>query len=318
MRTRTPGGVLEYTNGGASRLVSCSERVRVHRFCAMCSRCLKKQCGIFTPVTVPICDVENVDSLLRSEGKKIVRNVVRRSFALARRIYPGLDQFLASCLEPNDLERILFEQAPVRRSFSGDPAPCHFPPPQALGSTPPHAFYRLMPWLYRSNAFVTAYIAEHSITEGLFLYEQCRKKCDGTLVEVGRRMGGSTLVMASALNKGKLYSLDIRPLNDETIRTYLRSMGLADRVELRVANSAEFRDARLTDIDLLFLDGNKEADAAIAADLTNFLPLLSSQGMLLMHDMNELPVQRAVERLRQEGFVVTEQVGLLVCLERKM
>jgi len=131
-------------------------------------------------------------------------------------------------------------------------------------------------------------------------------------------MGGSTLVMASALNKGKLYSLDIRPLNDETIRTYLRSMGLADRVELRVANSAEFRDARLTDIDLLFLDGNKEADAAIAADLTNFLPLLSSQGMLLMHDMNELPVQRAVERLRQEGFVVTEQVGLLVCLERKM
>jgi len=246
------------------------------------------------------------------------RGVFGFAYACARRLYPGINRLLAAWVDRAVLERVLFEQSPVRQSFGMTHDVLRdVPPPQNLHVPPPIPFYKLMPWLYRTNAFVTTYIAEHAVDEGLFLYEQCRQKADGTLVEVGRRVGGSTIVMAAALGNGVLHSLDILPLNDKTLRAHLEKLGLAGKVKIVVGDSTSYRAPELARIDLLFLDGNKESDAAIQADLDNFLPLMGPGSLLLIHDMNEPPVQRTVARLVRDGFDLIGQVGLLVGLQKR-
>jgi predicted O-methyltransferase YrrM len=220
-------------------------------------------------------------------------------------------------LDRHWLERALFEQAPVRDGERFGKTLKDHPPPRALLERQRKEFYHLVPWLYRSNAFLDAFICEHQISEGLFLYEMCRRKRDGILVEVGRRLGGSTVVMAAALESGRLYSLDILPLDDETLGDYLKELGLRDRVEILAEASTRFRPAEGTRIDLLFLDGCKDTDEAVQSDLDHFVPLLKPGSLLLMHDYNEPPVQRAVKFLTSRGFTLLDQVGLLVCLEKQ-
>jgi len=219
-------------------------------------------------------------------------------------------------LDRHWLERALFEQAPVRHAERFGDALKDHPPPRALLERQRKEFYHLIPWLYRSNALLDAFICEHQISEGLFLYEMCRRKHDGILVEVGRRLGGSTVVMAAALDNGRLYSLDILPLDDETLGDYLKQLGLGDRVEILAEASTSFRLSEGARIDLLFLDGCKDTDEAVKSDLEHFMPLLKPGSLLLMHDYNERPVQRAVEFLTSSGFTLIDQVGLLVCLEK--
>lgn len=76
---------------------------------------------------------------------------------------------------------------------------------------------------------------------------------DSRVVEAGTGSGGLTLALARALSPaGRLYSYEIRPDVLRLAQKNLGSMGLADRVELRLRDIADGFDE--TDADALFLD----------------------------------------------------------------
>ena len=246
-------------------------------------------------------------------ASRMRRRVVQGLNALSKLVYP--DDHL-KFVDSQLLERALFHKSPVRQ-FGDGRALAACPPPDGLGQIAERRFYHVLPWLYRSNARVDPFIAEHQIAEGLCLFERCREKSNGILVEVGRRIGGSTLLMAWALGEGRLYSVDLEPVADATIGDYLRILGLDDRVQLDVGDSTSYRPEGVGKIDLLFLDGCKASDEAVGADLSNYGPLMSPGGLLLMHDYNEKPVIRAVEHLTSSSYRLVEQVGLLVVMEKR-
>jgi len=76
---------------------------------------------------------------------------------------------------------------------------------------------------------------------------------DSRVVEAGTGSGGLTLALARALSPaGRLYSYEIRPDVLRLAQKNLGSMGLADRVKLRLRDIADGFDE--TDVDALFLD----------------------------------------------------------------
>jgi len=73
------------------------------------------------------------------------------------------------------------------------------------------------------------------------------------VIEAGTGSGGLTLALARALGPaGRLYSYEVRPDVLRLAQKNLGSMGLADRVELKLRDIADGFDE--TDVDALFLD----------------------------------------------------------------
>jgi tRNA (adenine57-N1/adenine58-N1)-methyltransferase len=76
---------------------------------------------------------------------------------------------------------------------------------------------------------------------------------DSRVIEAGTGSGGLTLALARALGPaGRLYSYEVRPDVLRLAQKNLGSMGLADRVELKLRDIADGFDE--TDADALFLD----------------------------------------------------------------
>jgi len=76
---------------------------------------------------------------------------------------------------------------------------------------------------------------------------------DSRVIEAGTGSGGLTLALARALGPGgRLYSYEIRPDVLRLAQKNLGSMGLVDRVELKLRDIADGFDE--TDVDALFLD----------------------------------------------------------------
>jgi predicted O-methyltransferase YrrM len=136
-------------------------------------------------------------------------------------------------------------------------------------------------------------VASLRFDEAALLFRLVRRLDARRVVEIGRFKGGSTVVMAAAMAPtGRLLSLDLlvpQPGGvdgaqfDRELQAALERLGLADRVELRVADS---RTMELPEpgIDLLFVDGDHSYEGA-SADLRRWTPLLRDGGHVVAHDV---------------------------------
>jgi predicted O-methyltransferase YrrM len=113
-------------------------------------------------------------------------------------------------------------------------------------------------------------------------------------VEIGRFRGGSTFLIAAALEQGVLHSYDLavrqRRAGDTLDRELARALeryGLSDRVHLHIASSHDAGPPAPT-IDLLFIDGDHREEA-VRADFERWAPLLAPRGDLLFHDAVDAP-----------------------------
>jgi predicted O-methyltransferase YrrM len=119
------------------------------------------------------------------------------------------------------------------------------------------------------------------------------------ILEVGTHIGASTLYIACALKRlgkgGKVTSVDIVDVNDP-IKGPWKEVGLSrspqglaeqlqcvDRITFHVGSSLEFMRATKQRYDLIFLDGDHRADT-VYQEVSAALPLLSTNGVLLLHD----------------------------------
>jgi predicted O-methyltransferase YrrM len=145
-----------------------------------------------------------------------------------------------------------------------------------------------------SSTILAHGVASLRLDEAAYLYRLVRAQDPAVVVEIGRFRGGSTLLFASALGRGVVHSYDIetrqgRPGSDldAHLAAALERYGLADRVELHVADSRT-ADPPSAPIDVLFVDGDHSEDG-VRADVEHWAPHLAPGGHLLFHDAVDAP-----------------------------
>lgn len=137
-------------------------------------------------------------------------------------------------------------------------------------------------------------VASLRLDEAAYLHRLVRDIQPETVVEIGRFRGGSTVIIAAALERGVLHSYDIDTRQgrdgvelDRQLAGALERYGLTDRVRLHVADS---KSAEPTPgpIDILFVDGD-HSEEGVRADFEHWSPQLRSGGHLLFHDAVDAP-----------------------------
>jgi predicted O-methyltransferase YrrM len=137
-------------------------------------------------------------------------------------------------------------------------------------------------------------IASLRLDEAVHLYRLVREERPTTVVEIGRYRGGSTFVIASALEQGTLHSYDIDVRQghpggelDRQLTSALERYGLEHRVRLQVGDSRT-AEPPAGDIDVLFIDGD-HTEAGVRADVERWSKLVRPRGHMLLHDAVAAP-----------------------------
>ena len=116
-----------------------------------------------------------------------------------------------------------------------------------------------------------------NIAEAMCLYRYSRLCMDKVIVEIGRRHGGSTKVIASALRNGMVHSVD------KTLRPEVNSNlnGVLDKVHIITGDSKEVPWSM--PIDMLFVDGD-HSYKGVQADVDKYVPHVMPMGFIIFHD----------------------------------
>jgi predicted O-methyltransferase YrrM len=145
-----------------------------------------------------------------------------------------------------------------------------------------------------SSTILAHGIVSLRLDESVFLYRLVRERKPNTAVEIGRFRGGSTFLIAAALETGVLHSYDLKTRQgrsgaelDRELSSALERYGLSDRVRLHVADSRT-ADLLGSTIDFLFIDGDHREEG-VRTDFARWAPLLGPGGNLLFHDAVDAP-----------------------------
>ncbi len=107
------------------------------------------------------------------------------------------------------------------------------------------------------------------------------KSTQGDILEVGRRHGGSTvLLLAASAPDRKVISVDIDPAHHATANAFFACPEVTARVELVVGDSRTHRTGALG---LIFIDGDHSYEGA-AADVAAHWRQLTPGGLVVFHD----------------------------------
>ena len=123
------------------------------------------------------------------------------------------------------------------------------------------------------------------------------------IVETGSFLGVSTVWMAEGLREngfGRIVSCEFDPVVFTKAQEKIAASGLAQWIDLRNGSSLEIEVPG--QIDLLFSDSDLDIREQ---EVRRFLPQISSNGLILMHDASshQRKVREAALRLEAEGLI---------------
>jgi predicted O-methyltransferase YrrM len=118
--------------------------------------------------------------------------------------------------------------------------------------------------------------------EAEYLFILAERAKEGA-VETGRFQGGSTFTMACANSTVPIWSIDLKPQDDEKLNSIFKTLGVGKNVNLIVGDSQHSRYDQIGRFDLLFIDADHSYEGC-TADLENWFPLLSPGGHVILHD----------------------------------
>ncbi|MGH7197662.1 MAG: class I SAM-dependent methyltransferase [Candidatus Omnitrophota bacterium] len=143
--------------------------------------------------------------------------------------------------------------------------------------------------------------------EAAYLFKLVRSLNNPQCVEIGRFKGGSTLLIASAMRGGMLFSIDLHVTldkegaqRDSELEEMLRKTDLNGRVSLIVGDSRTY-DNRSLSVDFLWIDGDHSYQG-VRADFEHWIGALRPGGHVLFHDdhIGQPGVQRFMRELERE------------------
>lgn len=198
-----------------------------------------------------------------------------------------IPSFLKALPVPAALRRLLTEAAVTERERRGSDFEHVRDWPDSLDG------FEDLTFLFTSTILAHG-VASLRLDEAAFLHRLVRDTQPETVVEIGRYRGGSTVIIAAALNRGVLHSYDIDLRQgrdgaelDRQLKGVLERYGLADRVRLHVADSRS-ADPPPGRLDILFVDGD-HSEEGVHADFEHWAPQLAPGGHLLFHDAVDAP-----------------------------
>jgi predicted O-methyltransferase YrrM len=162
-----------------------------------------------------------------------------------------------------------------------------------------------------------------AIDEAAYIYRLVRGLGPATLVEIGRYKGGSTLLLASAMDPdARLHSYDLHrefdvghrgPEQDRNLAAALGRYALQERVELAVGDSHTV--AHPGKCDLVLVDGD-HSYAGVRGDYEHWRSALEPGGHVLFHDAVERPllnfepgVAQLVSEIERDDAATFERVA---------
>lgn len=179
----------------------------------------------------------------------------------------------------NDIQtiRMLRQSARTKNTSIVRPAEKY----QNLGPIP-KKFIRLDPWEI----------------DYLYIVAKTAKK---GILETGRLMGGSTVLLSLANQNVPIYSIDINPVDDVYARQVMDLCGVGINTHLIEGDSQKSKYDIILGYDVLFVDGDHSFDGCLN-DLNNWWDDLPIGGHVILHDCYfGSPVQEAViEFLREK------------------
>jgi len=168
-------------------------------------------------------------------------------------------------------------------------------------------------------------IVSLAIDEAAYLFRLARSLGPATIIEIGRYKGGSTLVLAAAMDDGStLYSYDLHVKRtgeyvgaelDAEVIAALDRYRLRDRVHVVVADSKSVEPPAAS-VDLLFVDGD-HSYAGVRGDYEHWRSVVRRGGHLLFHDAAALRdfavrdenVARLMNEIRRDDAGEFSEVG---------
>jgi len=140
--------------------------------------------------------------------------------------------------------------------------------------------------------------------EATYLFKLVKSLEDPFCVEIGRYRGGSTLLIASAMARGALLSLEAHvglgeegERCDAELSIFLSKLSLREKVHLLVADSGSYDHDGLT-CNFLFIDGDHRYEG-VKKDFEHWQDVLTRGGHVLFHDDHgrQPGVQRFIKEL---------------------
>ncbi len=165
-------------------------------------------------------------------------------------------------------------------------------------------------WLFTSGDDSRG-IVRLNIAEGALLYKYCKRKRDCTLLEIGRKHGGSTVIMASALQGGHLYSVDI-VLHDQVegnIKPWSENVTLITGKSNKIPWS--------TRVDLVFIDGD-HSYKGVKRDVNKFTPFVDKGGYVIFHDVvgKKSELHPIIDKLLGNNWIEVDRADSMLVLQR--
>jgi predicted O-methyltransferase YrrM len=143
----------------------------------------------------------------------------------------------------------------------------------------------------------------------------------GLIVETGSFLGISTVWMAEGLREnglGRIVSCELDPVVFAKAQEKIAASGLGEWIDLRNVSSLELETSG--EIDLFFSD----SDLSVREEeVRHFLPKISPNGLILMHDASSHAgvVREAALRLEAEGLIsvvlLSTPRGLVIAQKRE-
>jgi len=137
------------------------------------------------------------------------------------------------------------------------------------------------------------------LDQQMLLYWLIRGMKPDTVVEVGTHRGVTALYMAHALydnGRGHLITCDPKDWNQEENLSSIPE--LANHITYERERGIDLNFVSIESVDLVFVDGFHEYEAVLE-EIQYYLPLLTSEGVMVFHDCGgdnqQVGVNRAIE-----------------------
>ena len=165
-------------------------------------------------------------------------------------------------------------------------------------------------WIFTSDSSSRG-VVRLNIAEAALLYRYCKKVKDGSILEIGRKHGGSTLLMADAISNGKLYSIDI--IMHECVKKYTEPY--KDKIKFFTADSKKIEWDMC--LDLVFVDGD-HSYSGVKNDINKFIPFVNDGGYMVFHDIvgKKSILQPLIDKMKKEDWKEVDKIDSMLVLQK--
>lgn len=163
-------------------------------------------------------------------------------------------------------------------------------------------------WLFSSNTHSRGTV-RMNIAEGAMLYKYAKKKKDSDILEVGRKFGGSSILIACGLDRGHLYSIDI-VTHDKTLKNL---KPYEDKITLITSDSRKVKWNK--PLGMVFIDGDHNPKV-VAQDIKNFTPHVEPGGYAVFHDTTKVSISKLMKGMIKKGWKKEATADTLMVLKK--